>query len=251
MFNILLRLIGWRATLFFGTPCFFDRWKWLNRYLLAGPLKTLDAGCGVGSFTIYASKIGNQSIGVSLNEECNKRARGWAEVLKLPNAQFITARFENFEKLSRQFGKFDQIICFETIEHIQNDNELVKNLSDSLKPGGRLILTAPFKNHKPLFGEEDPRFEGGPHGHERSGYSLEEIKDLFKKNELDILAEGYISGFISQKLTSLMRKIIVKTNFKIGLAATFPLRVFQIMDRPLTKFIGYPYLTVGVVGIKR
>lgn len=39
---------------------------------------------------------------------------------------------------------FDTIVCSEVIEHLHSPQSAVKNMFDSLKPGGKLIVTIPF-----------------------------------------------------------------------------------------------------------
>jgi hypothetical protein len=60
MSDTLLKVFGWRALLIHGDPCVLDRWLWLRRHLHRGPLRTFDAGCGNGAFSIYAALAGNR-----------------------------------------------------------------------------------------------------------------------------------------------------------------------------------------------
>lgn len=248
MNNMLVRLIGWKATILHGDPTVFDRWKWLKRHLLSGSLRTLDAGCGSGAFTMYAAKIGNEAVGISFEARNIQVALVRASILRIYNVKFIQADLRDLDKFIEQLGKFDQIICLETIEHIQNDKKLIADISCLLKPGGRLLLTTPFKNYKPLLGDRLSEYEDG--GHLRWGYTYEEVERLFDEYGLDVLDKKYISGFVSQQLTNFMR-ILSKANIIIAWAVTFPFRIFQIFDLPLTRLIAYPYLTIGVVGVKR
>ena len=247
MENLVVRLVGWKAIVFYGDPTVFERWKWLEHHLLPG-LRTLDAGSGNGAFTMYASKIGNRAIGLSFNEQNNQKARVWAQILGIDNIEFIQADLKELDLLSNRLGVFDQIICFETIEHILDDKKLIRVLSNLLKPGGKLLLTTPFKHYKHLIWDKISEVEDG--GHVRWGYTHEELKDMFNKCGLDVCVQDYISGYISQQLTNLER-IIGKVNMILGWAIVFPLRVFQVFDRPVTKLFKYPFHCVGVVGVKR
>ena len=226
----------------------FDRWKWLKNHLRAGPLRTLDAGCGSGAFTFYAAKIGNEAVGISFDERNNDMARMRARILRLPHTQFIQADLRDLNGLSSPLGKFDQIICCETIEHIKNDKKLLIDLSALLKPEGRLLLTTPFKHYKPLLGDTICEVENG--GHVRWGYTFEDMKSLFLSCGLEIEGESYLSGFITQKLTNLMRRIS-RINPWFAWLVTFPFRIFQPLDPLLTKLTRYPHMTIGVMGVKR
>lgn len=46
--------------------------------------------------------------------------------------------------LVNEFGQFDTIISFETIEHFKNERPFLTNLYQLLKPGGTLVLSTPF-----------------------------------------------------------------------------------------------------------
>ena len=80
-----MKLIGWKATLLHDDPCAYDRWKWLQKNITSGKIKTLDAGCGTGAFSFYASKIGNHITGLSFDKTNNQTAVEDAKFLKLKN----------------------------------------------------------------------------------------------------------------------------------------------------------------------
>ena len=249
MTDCLVKLIGWRATVLQGDPTTYDRWKWLKRHLLRGPLRTLEAGCGSGAFTMYAAKIGNHALGISFNERNMQVAKTRSEILHLDGIQFIVGDLRGLEQYSAGLGKFDQIICFETIEHILDDRKLVSDLASLLHPGGRILLTTPYKHYVPLYGDKLSEVEDG--GHVRWGYTFEEIRKLFDEAGIDVVTEEYISGYISQKITNLIRRLGMKMPHPVVWAATLPLRMLIFLDVTFTNLIRYPYLSVGVVGVRR
>jgi SAM-dependent methyltransferase len=247
MKDTLVRLIGWRATILHGDPTVVDRWRWLRRHLRAGPLRTLDAGCGSGAFTLYAARVGNRALGLSFNPREVQAARRRARILRVPGAEFHQRDLRDLGAGAAGLGTFDQILLFETIEHIRDDARLLAELVTMLRPDGRLLLTAPYKHHRALWGERLSEHEDG--GHVRWGYTHQEIRDLFRGCGLEVLAEEYLSGLVSQKIASLIFGLS-RVHYRLGWAATFPLRIFQGLDRPLTRLTGYPYLSIGVVGHK-
>ena len=248
MKDIFIRLIGWRAAIFHGDPTVYDRWKWIRRHLSHGTLRTLDVGCGSGAFTMYAAKIGNESVGISSDDRNCETAIKRANILGLKNIKIIQADLRDLDNYFNTLGTFDQIMCLETIEHILDDKKLISDLSTLLKPGGRLVLTAPFKYYKPLLGDKLSDREDG--GHVRWGYTHDEMRSLFNQCRMDIIVEEYISGIISRQLTHYMR-ILGKLHARIAWTVIFPFRIFQVFDSSLTKLIGYPYLSIGVMGKKR
>ncbi len=248
MNNSLVKLLGWKATVLHGDPCVYDRWKWLQSQLLPGKMHTLDAGCGSGPFTMYAAKIGNRSLGISFDERNNQVAQERAKTLKLTNIKFMEGDLRELDEYGDQLGKFDQVICMETIEHILHDDKLIADLSARLAPGGRLLITTPYKHYRHMVDDHLSEYEDG--GHVRWGYTHEEMRALFNKHGLEVVAEDYISGVVSQQITNLMR-LLGKKVPQLAWPATFPLRVLQPLDRTLTRLTGYPYLSIAVVGIKR
>ncbi len=88
-------------------------------------------------------------------------------------------------------------------------------------------------------------------GHVRWGYTFEEIRKLFDEADIDVVTEEYISGFISQKITNLLRRLGLMMPYPVVWAATLPLRLLGFLDVPLTNLVRYPYLSIGVVGVKR
>src|SRR4051794_26193179 len=128
MKNTLVRLFGWRGSLLLGDPTVVDRWKWLKRHLRDGPLRTLDAGCGSGSYTMYAARIGNEAVGVTFEARSVRTAQTRAEILRIPGVRFLEADLRRLDELAQALGTFDQILLFETIEHIKNDAKVVADL---------------------------------------------------------------------------------------------------------------------------
>jgi SAM-dependent methyltransferase len=248
MYNILVKLFGLIMIVLEGDPALFDRWIWLRRKLKSGNLRTLDAGCGTGSFILLAAKKGNNAIGISFDRTNNEVAGKRAKILGIKNVKFITVDLRQIDEIYNHLGAFDQIICFETIEHIIDDKKLIRDLSLMLKTDGRLLLTAPYKYHKPLPGHYIAGREDG--GHVRWGYTFEEMEELLSDFGLEIKEKKYISGFITQKLIYLMR-VIGNINPHLSWILVLPLRVFSVFDYLITKKIKYPFLSIGIVAVKK
>ena len=60
-----------------------------------------------------------------------------------------------------------------------------------------------------------------------------------------------MSGVVSQKLTDLMRRLTARIGLAPAWAIMLPLRALVIFDRPLTRLLGYPYLSVALCAVKR
>lgn len=247
MSDALVKVLGWKATVLHGDPCVYDRWRWLQRHLRPGPLRTLDAGSGSGALTMYAARLGNEAVGVSFDARNNEVARARAGLLGIRNVEFLEGDLRDLESFSHRLGTFDQVICLETIEHIRDDQKLVADLASLLRPGGRLLLTTPFKHYRPLLG--DRLSDGDDGGHVRWGYTHDEMRALFERAGLTVVTEEMVSGVVSQQLTNLLR-LIGRRYGRLGWAMTFPLRALRPLDRPLTALLRYPHIDIAVVGVR-
>jgi SAM-dependent methyltransferase len=250
MSDTMVRVLGWRALLIHGDPCVLDRWMWLRRHLRKGPIRTFDAGCGNGGFSIYAARAGNAVVAASFSAREQEDVRRRVQQLGVSGIEFRTLDLREIEDHRASLGLFDQIICLETIEHLNDDEGLLRSLSEMLRPEGRLLLTAPFDGHRPLYSEErDPSpVEDG--SHVRYGYSEQRLRQVANDAGLDVSSEDFVSGFVSQKVTDLMRRLTRRIGRLGAWVVVLPLRALVILDAPLSRLLRYPYLSVALCGVK-
>jgi SAM-dependent methyltransferase len=250
MSDVTLRLFGWSALLIHGDTCVLDRWQWVRRHLRRGPVRTLDAGCGNGAFSIYAARCGNRVVAASFSQREQDDARRRAELLGVEGIDFELLDLRDLDGRREALGDFDQIICLETIEHLTDDEALVRGLAAMLAPGGQLLLTTPFQGHHPLYLEDrdpDPAEDGS---HVRYGYTRERLREIAQGAGLQVAEEGFVSGLISQKLTDLMRRLTHRVGRPAAWALVLPLRPLVIFDAPLTRMLRYPHLSAALCGVK-
>lgn len=79
----------------------------------------------------------------------------------------------NIWDINEVSGTFDAILCTEVLEHIPYPVDAVRELARLLKPGGKLILTAPSNCLRHM----DPYFYS-------SGYTDRWYEEIFKSNNL-------------------------------------------------------------------
>jgi 2-polyprenyl-3-methyl-5-hydroxy-6-metoxy-1,4-benzoquinol methylase len=241
--DLTARTMGWLPGML-ADPVLFLRWRWLHRDGLRG-VRTLDAGCGSGWFAIYMASLGNQVTGISFDETANSAAERRAKMLGATNAQFVLGDLRELDQFGETLGKFDQIVCFETIEHIRDDAKLVRDLTARLNPGGQLMLTTPSDDHPPLIGEEVSATEDG--GHVKFGYSLQELRELFMAAGLRVVDEGRLGGWVVQKLFNATYRLVPVVGWRPAVVLTLVLRPLQVLDGPLTRLLGYPELCVRIM----
>jgi 2-polyprenyl-3-methyl-5-hydroxy-6-metoxy-1,4-benzoquinol methylase len=231
-----------------GDPCVVDRWRFVHRYLRAGPLTAFDAGAGNGGFAFYAATRGNHVLGLSFSESELSAASRRAEMLGMRNVQFRVGDLRDLSSMHNDLGEFDQILCLEVIEHLLADQALIDCLARMLRPEGQLLLTAPSCDHRPLFGEASSEVEDG--GHVRWGYDHGQLTRMVSEAGLTVVAAGHVSGIVSQKLTNLMRRGQRAVHPLFGWALVLPLRPLQLLDPLLTRLTRTPYLSVTCVAVR-
>jgi SAM-dependent methyltransferase len=243
----IVRLLGWRALLLYGDPCAFDRWLWLRRTIAGGPAATLDAGTGNGAFAMYAATRGNRVTGVSDFPPSLTKARRRAQIAGLDGVRFEPLDLRRLDRAADELGSFDQVLCFEVIEHILDDRKLLRDLAIVTRPGGRLLLTTPYLHHVPYFDEHVSEHEDG--GHVRVGYTHDQMETLLREAGFRVSSRKYLSGTVSQTLNNLMQRGN-QLYPHLGWALTLPLRLLRPLDAPLTRLTRRPYLSIAVEAVR-
>jgi SAM-dependent methyltransferase len=244
--DALARALSWRPAMI-AEPAVFDRWRWLRKHAGRGR-RTLDAGCGSGWFALYLATLGNDVLGVSFNPVALAAAERRARALDETKVRFIEGDLRELEQFGPSLGTFEQIICFETIEHIMNDAKLVADLADRLEPGGRLLLTTPSDDHAPVIGETLSETEDG--GHVRFGYSHARLRELCTAAGLEVTTEDRLTGWLGMKLYNATGRLAPFLGHVLATVVTVALRPLQLLDRPLNRVLRRPEFCVAIIAEK-
>ena len=120
------------------------RQKWLKNTLSALPdgLKLLDAGAGELRNKQYCGHLQyiSQDFGQYTGEEN-------APVEGLQNKTWDTTKIDirsDIANIPQPDSSFDAVVCTEVLEHVPEPTKALEEFTRLLKPGGKLILTAPF-----------------------------------------------------------------------------------------------------------
>lgn len=115
----------------------------IGRYLFAadffaghGGGKILDVACAEGFGSRILAQSGCRVCGADINEQYLLSARQRCE------GDFVAVDLET-EELPGTFGDSDGAVCFETVEHLDNGEELLQKISARLKGGAYLLLSFP------------------------------------------------------------------------------------------------------------
>jgi SAM-dependent methyltransferase len=242
-----LGVLGWWAVLLYGDPCALDRWLWIRRKALPGRVRTLDAGSGNGVFAMYTARRGNDVVALSDSARGQAKADRRARAIGLEGIQFQVRDLRELDRFADELGSFDQALCLEVIEHILDDDKLLRDLAQVMRSGGQLLLTTPYLHHAPCFGEVISEREDG--GHVRSGYTHGEIEELLAGAGFRVASEAFLSGIVSQWVNNLQHRLN-RLFPHLGWGLTLPLRLLRPLDGPLTRLTGYPYLAIAVQAVR-
>lgn len=184
--------------------CLRKRIKLAKKYLRTGSIKTLDAGCGNGAFCFLCYRLGNLVMGIDSNLDNIKRCIEYRDYKNIPNTKvkFMVLDIYNLLELN---DTFDQILCFETLEHLLNDRYVLEVFTKLLKPGGIIHLGVPNIGCPDYYGEKISAFEGG--SHVRKGYTYSIIEDMLKEFNLEIVKKDGYGGIFTRKVTGLRRRL--------------------------------------------
>ncbi len=107
--------------------------KLINKYIQGGDI--LDVGCGKGKLWSSLRNKGRMNIlGIDICEEAIRQAR---------ESGLVAAKADITVLETLPQKAFDGITCIEVLEHIENDQIALENISKLLKRGGYLFITVP------------------------------------------------------------------------------------------------------------
>jgi SAM-dependent methyltransferase len=150
----------------------------LCRFWRTGSRDVLDAGSGNGYFAWLAYRSGARVVAMNFEQSQVEKARKF--LIDYRGADPARLRFEqaNLYDLPKETRTFDEIICFEVLEHLRDDSAIVKEFYRILRPGGVLHVCSPDRQHPRHQAEVLDMNESG--GHVRAGYTEEDYRKLLE-----------------------------------------------------------------------
>jgi O-antigen biosynthesis protein len=116
------------------------RYWWVSS--LVPGRRVLDAGCGVGYGSAILSRAGAAEVtGVDVAPDAVDAA-----IDAYPGVGFQVA---DVHALPFEAARFDVVICFEVIEHVEGQDEVIAELARVLAPDGILALSSPNRGVYP------------------------------------------------------------------------------------------------------
>jgi len=224
-----------RRLFYFLLDMFFLRSWHMRRILLEkggeldrqGTWSLLDAGSGFGQYDRFLlEKFEHIRINsVDVKEDYLEDNRHFFRD-EMNKGRISFEKADLLEYVSKD--KFDAVICIDVLEHIEEDERVIKNLSNCLKRGGFFLMHSP--SH---YSESDAGVENSFVGeHARTGYSKDDIEK--KLIEADLLPEKthYTYGYWGRLSWIISVKWPMIGFNKLKLFAIFPLLFYYPVVLP-------------------
>jgi len=183
--------------------------KYLKNYLKIKPNDLiLDIGCGIGHLLGYLSKFSNNLIGIDTDLISLLYAQ------KTTTAHYILAKAE---KLPFKDNVFDKIISFNVLEHIENNQQVLREIKRVAKNQAEILIWIPSlegprtnSKLKKLMHNE----ESGDEQHFRDGYYLNDFKKLLTENGIEVISARHTMFFFAELFTEFTKLFYSKKTKK-------------------------------------
>ncbi|MBO6087609.1 class I SAM-dependent methyltransferase, partial [bacterium] len=203
-------------------PNELNRDNWVIKKLQSIPSgeNILDAGAGEMRYKPYCSHLDYKS-----QDYCQYKGLTEGNLTEgLLNDKWDTSKIDiESDIISIPVGdnSFDNILCTEVFEHIPFPIKAIEEFKRIIKPGGKLILTAPFA----CLSHQTPYFF-------YSGYSVYWYKKFLEENNFEILEMSPNGNYFEYMLQEINRLEYCKNSYCKDLSMHYP-------EKEITKICMY------------
>lgn len=162
-----------------------DRYQAIDpdKLALADDSTVLDVGCGTGRHLLELSQFPGRFVGLDFDREELRSMRYLLDVTSKQRGKRANVHIVEGDgaRLPYADGFFTHVICTETLEHVPDDEALLRELVRVLRPGGQLVISVPDEYSERLLWRFSERYRTAPGGHVRI-YARKQIRGLLKKH---------------------------------------------------------------------
>lgn len=152
---------------------------------ISGKQSILDAGSGFGQYDFFlASRNSNWNIvGLDVKQEQVDDCNGFFNKIGLNNTSF---KYGDLTKLDAS-NDYNLVLCVDVMEHIEDDELVLRNFHKALLDGGMLLVSTPSdKGGSDVHHHHDHSHEADSNQsfideHVRDGYGIVEIAEKMKR----------------------------------------------------------------------
>lgn len=179
-----------------------ERYKFASRYVSGAKVVDMACGTGYGSHILRGSGA-EKVVGVDISRETIEHAQN---KYKMEGLEFEVGNIQH-PNLPKNY--FDVAVCFETIEHVPNQEKALIALRSVLKPMGMLIISSPNRKltspRKSINDQPDNPFHVKEYATEEFISALEphfKVLEIYGQRSINKLFFLPLVYFIMRKLLS-------------------------------------------------
>jgi 2-polyprenyl-3-methyl-5-hydroxy-6-metoxy-1,4-benzoquinol methylase len=148
--------------------------------------KVLEVGCGAGIFLEKLKTRQIEGIGLEFNDLAIEKCR----------LKGLNVHKESIETFALQnSGKFDAVVLFQVLEHIEDISAFIQNLLTCLKKGGKLIIGVP--DNSPYYKNFRIHLTLNLPPHHMGLWNAESLKNLEKVFDVSLVSIDYDNDYSS------------------------------------------------------
>ncbi len=225
-----------------GTGNSSFREEWLKEVLSEIPKgkKILDAGAGESQYKIYCEHLDYIAQDFAMYDGVGDSKGIQKEKRDYSNLDIVS----DITSIPIENDYFDAVMCIEVFEHLPNPIEALLELNRVLKPGGKLILTAPFASlthYSPY--HYATGFNKYFYEHHLKNIDHESIRIQANGNYFEFLAQEVRRiNTVSQKYSGKKTNLLIKLGINIVL---YFLNSSSLNDKGSDEILNFGYNVVS------
>ena len=225
-----------------GTGNSSFREEWLKVVLSEIPKgkKILDAGAGESQYKIYCEHLDYIAQDFAMYDGVGDSKGIQKEKRDYSNLDIVS----DITSIPIENDYFDAVMCIEVFEHLPNPIEALLELNRVLKPGGKLILTAPFASlthYSPY--HYATGFNKYFYEHHLKNIDHESIRIQANGNYFEFLAQEVRRiNTVSQKYSGKKTNLLIKLGINIVL---YFLNSSSLNDKGSDEILNFGYNVVS------
>jgi len=173
-----------------------DEYRLMRPFLATLPAgsRILDAGCGLGEWTVFLAQEGFDAVGLDLS----------ATVIDTLTARFPAFHFVrgDIRRTGFEAGSFSACFSWGAFEHFENGpGECLDEARRILRPGGWLFICVPFQNWRHLLRDAGRLERWDPEFNPTDGYRRPHRFYQWRLTRPELRRELELHGFRAERIT--------------------------------------------------
>ena len=196
---------SWQEKLFKISLMKKDKVRIISKLIDFSNKEVFDLGCKGGVVSYYLKKNGGNWIHSDLDLENLLNSKKI-----LINNIFQTSK----NTLPLKDNQFDIVLALDFLEHVDNDEKILKEINRILKKNGKVIISTPISGKFFSINWIKAKFGLTPqiYGHKREGYSLSKLNKMLENNAFTVIYSSTYSKFFVEFFETTLNIIYIKVN---------------------------------------